>query len=76
MVITDHPLTSSKQNTVVQSIELQGNRGGSGKSPQNSRGTGIAKLNGAAQLIATIAGATPIARGFILLAKPSCEGLD
>ena len=36
------------QNTVVQLIELQRNRGGTGKSRQNSRGTGIAKLTGAA----------------------------
>ena len=39
------------QNTVVQSIELQGNRGGTGKSRQNSRGTGIAKLASAAPLM-------------------------
>ena len=39
------------QNTVVQSIELQGNRGGTGKSPQNSSGTGIAKFAGAAPLM-------------------------
>ena len=32
------------QNTVVQSIELQGNGDGTGKSRQNSSGTGIAKL--------------------------------
>ena len=36
------------QNTVVQSIERQGNMGGTGKSCQNSRGPGIAKLAGAA----------------------------
>ena len=35
------------QNNVVQSVELQGNRCGNGKSRQNSRGTGIAKLAGA-----------------------------
>ena len=29
------------QHTVVQSIELQGNRGGSDKSRQNRGGTGI-----------------------------------
>ena len=38
-------------NTVVQSIEPQGNRGGTGKSRQNSRGTGISKLAGAAPLL-------------------------
>ena len=42
-----HPI----QNTVVQSIELQGNSGSTGKSSQNSRGTGIAKLGGAAPLM-------------------------
>ena len=36
---------------VVQSIELQGNRGGTGKCRQNSRGTGMAKLAGAAPLM-------------------------
>ena len=41
----------SIQNTVVQSIELQINRGGTGKSQQNSRGTGIAKLASAVPLI-------------------------
>ena len=40
------------QNTLVQSIELQGwHRGGTGKSRQNSSGTGIAKLACAAPLI-------------------------
>ena len=39
------------QNTVVQSIELQGNRGGTGKSPQNSSCTGIAKFAGAAPVM-------------------------
>ena len=39
------------QNNVVQSIELQGNRGGTGKSRQNSRGSGIAKLAGSAPLM-------------------------
>ena len=39
------------QNTVVQSIELQGKRGGTGKSRQKSRGTGIAKLARAAPLM-------------------------
>ena len=39
------------QNTVVQSIELHGNRCGTGKSRQNSRGTGIAKLVDAAPLM-------------------------
>ena len=61
------------QNTIVQSIELQGKRSGTGKSRQNSRGTGIAKLAGAAPLMEA-AGATPIAREFILVDKPSSEG--
>ena len=39
------------QNTVVQSIELQGNRCGTGKSRQNSTGTGIAKFAGAAPIV-------------------------
>ena len=39
------------QNTAVQSIELQGNRGGIGKSRQNSHSTQIAKLAGAAPLM-------------------------
>ena len=39
------------QNTVVQSIELQGNRCGTGKCRQNSKGTGIAKVAGAAPLM-------------------------
>ena len=39
------------QNNVVQSIRLQGNRGGTGKSRQNSQGTGIATLAGAALLM-------------------------
>ena len=39
------------RNTEVQSIELQGNRCGTGKSRQNSRSTGIAKFAGAAPLI-------------------------
>ena len=39
------------KNTVVQSIELQGNRCGTGKSRQNSRGTDIAKFAGAALLM-------------------------
>ena len=39
------------QNTVVQSIELQGHRGGTGKSCQNCWGTLIAKLAGAASLM-------------------------
>ena len=39
------------QNTVVQSIELQRNRGGTGKRRQNSQGAGIAKLAGAAPLM-------------------------
>ena len=39
------------QNTVVQSIELQGNSGGTSKNRQNSSGTGIAKLAGAAPLM-------------------------
>ena len=48
---TDKGLKRAIQNTVVQSIELQGNRGGTGKSRQNSSGTGIAKFAGAAPLI-------------------------
>ena len=36
------------QNSVVQSIELQGIRGGTGKSRQNSRGTEMIKSAGAA----------------------------
>ena len=36
------------QNTVVQLIELHGNRGGTGKIRQNSRGTDIAKCTDAA----------------------------
>ena len=39
------------QNTVVQSIELQGNRCGTGKSRQKSRVTGIAKFGGGAPLM-------------------------
>ena len=41
------------QNTVVQSIELQGNKGCTDKSHQNNQGTGIAKWAGpgAASLI-------------------------
>ena len=39
---------SQIQNTVVQSTELKGNRCGTGKRCQNSQGTGIAKLAGAA----------------------------
>ena len=39
------------QKPVVQSIELQGNRGSTGKSRQNSRGTGRAKLAGTAPLM-------------------------
>ena len=39
------------QNTVVQSIELQGDRCSTGKSRQNGRGTGIAKFDGAAPLM-------------------------
>ena len=42
--------TVSIQNTVVQTIELQGNRGGTGKSRQNSSDTGIAKFAGATPL--------------------------
>ena len=38
-------------DTVVRSIELQGNRGGTGKSRQTSQGTGLSKLAGAAPLI-------------------------
>ena len=38
---------------------------------QNSSGTGIA---GGTALAFASAGGTPIARGFILLNKPSCEG--
>ena len=38
-------------NTVVLSIELQRNRGGTVKSQQNSRGTGIAKVDVAAYFI-------------------------
>ena len=127
---------------MVQSVELQGNRCGTGKSCQNSRGTGIAKFASATphmtvQLtnntgkatvegvtpakmmspwsggtgISKLAGATPfmtvqltaiqgaatskvvppakwwfcgditnacvthLARGFIIINKPSCEGL-
>ena len=47
------PLLASAVTTItlVQSIELQGNKGGTGKSRQNSRGTGIAKLAGAAPLM-------------------------
>ena len=41
----------SIQNTVVQSIELQGNRGGSGKSPLNSPDPWIAFFAGAASLM-------------------------
>ena len=44
-------LQDTIQNTVTQSIELEGNRGGTGKRRQNSRGTGIAKLAGAAPLM-------------------------
>ena len=44
-------LSDTIQNTVVQSIELQGNRCCTGKSFQNSRGTGIAKFAGAAFLM-------------------------
>ena len=44
-----HPPTI--QNAVVQSIELQGDRCGTSKSRQNSRGTGIAKFAGAAPLM-------------------------
>ena len=36
------------QNTVVKSMELLGNRGGTDRSRQSSLGTGIAKLAGAA----------------------------
>ena len=36
------------KNNVVQCFELQGNRGGTGKSRQNSRGTVIAELADAA----------------------------
>ena len=36
------------ENTVVLLIKLQGNRCGTGKSRQNSKGTGIAKFAGAA----------------------------
>ena len=58
------------------SIELQGNGGGTGEIRQNGRGTGIAKLASAAPLGgATLAGATPIARGFSLSEKPSYERL-
>ena len=39
------------QNTVVQSIELQGNRCGTDKSRQNSRGTGRAKFAGTTLLM-------------------------
>ena len=39
------------QNIVVQSVELQGNRGGSGKRPLNSRGHWIAFFAGAAPLM-------------------------
>ena len=39
--------TGTIQNTLVQSIELQGKRCGTGKSRQNNRGTGIAKFAGA-----------------------------
>ena len=46
MRINDILLTKSIQNTVVQSIELQGNRSGTSKSRQNSRGTGIAFASG------------------------------
>ena len=49
--MTSRLLYKPIKNTVVQSIELQGNRGGTGKSRQNSRGTGIAKLAGAAPLM-------------------------
>ena len=41
------------QSTVVQSLELQGNGGGTGKSRQNSQGTGIAKLASAASVMET-----------------------
>ena len=41
----------SIQNTVVQSVELQGNRGGTGKSRQNSSGTKLVKFAGAASLM-------------------------
>ena len=40
---------SSKRHIIVQSIKLQGNGGGTSKSRQKSRGTGIAKLAGAAR---------------------------
>ena len=39
------------QNTVVQSIELQGNKGGTSKSCQNSSGIGIPKFVGSAPLM-------------------------
>ena len=38
------------QNTIVQSVELQGYRCHTGKSRQNNRGTDIAKFSGAALL--------------------------
>ena len=41
----------SLQNTLVQSVKLQGNRCGTGKSRQNKRGTGIAKYASAAPLM-------------------------
>ena len=39
------------QNNVVQSIELHGNKDGTGNSRQNSQGTGLPKLAGAAALM-------------------------
>ena len=39
------------QNTVVQSVDLQGNRWGTGMSRQNSRANGISKFAGAAPLM-------------------------
>ena len=47
--------------TVVQSIELQGNRCGTGKSCQNSSGTGIAKFAGAAPLMTQWTDSTGVA---------------
>ena len=51
MILLERRLADPIQNTVVQSNELQGNRGGTGNTRQNSQGTGIAKLAGAAPLI-------------------------
>ena len=56
ILIGEHYISLNKiiramQNTVVQSVDLQGNRWGTDMSRQNSRGNGISKFAGAAPLM-------------------------